>query len=325
MKHLLTRLVLAVPVFAAPLALAQTGPGMMLVPWQHEGQLDLRVEGFFTPTEADVTGADVDLSILDAVGRVRLDPDSSYNPTIGFELIQYELSSADAALPDDLTDVSIAFGGSFGDVDLGETLGNWQMGFDIGLGYAGTTPFEEGEAYYLKADLFAVQPIDRDTRWLVGLNYDGNRVFLPDVPLPAVSYFARYNDEITYALGVPFSQVTWTPDDQWTIDIRSALFFSFNGRVTYQLSDSAQLFGSYQIRQDAFYISNGPDHRRFLFSQQRAEAGVNYSLTERLELVVAGGVALDQEIDVGFDTRDPAGLRDLDDSGYIRVGVVIRY
>ena len=325
MKHLPTSTALSLSILVAPAALAQSGPGMILTPWDHEGNADVRLEGFFTPTEANVTGADVDLSIFDATGRVRLNPDASYNPTIGFDLIHYELSSADAALPDQLTDVSVAFGGSFGDVDLGETIGQWQMGYNIGVGYAGTTPFEEGEAYYGKADIFGVYGIDRDTRWLVGINYDGNRVFLPDVPLPAVTYFARYNEDITYAIGVPFSRVTWTPDDRWTIDIRSALFFSFNGSVTYQASEDLQLFAAYVRRSDAFYISNGFDNRRFLFAQQRAELGLRYNLCEGMELVVAGGVAFDQEIDIGYDTRDPAGLRDLDDSGYIRAGVVIRY
>lgn len=298
---------------------------MMLVPWQADQQLEVSAQVFYTPTESNVGGFDVDLAIFDAVGRVRLEPDASYNPTIGFEYIHYEIGSGDAALPDELTDVSVAFGGSFGDVELGESLGTWQMGYTVGVGYAGTTLFEEGEAYYLKADLYAVKPIDRDARWLVGINYDGNRVFLPDVPLPAVSYFDRLNEEMTYAIGIPFSRFTWTPTDRWVVDIRSALFFSFNGSVTYQLTENVDLFGAYVRRNDAFYVSNGTDNRRLIFQQQRLELGANAGLGNNVALTVAGGFAFGQEFDIGYDTRDPAGLRDLDDSGYIRAGVQISY
>lgn len=297
----------------------------MLVPWAGDDQAQVRGDAFFTPTEANITGADVDLSIFTSTGRFRLDPDASYNPTIGYEFVQYEIGSSDAALPDDLTDVSFAFGGSLGEVEFGETLGDWQVGYTVGIGYAGSTPFQDGDAYYGKADVFAVKVIDRDTRWLLGLNYDGNRSFMPDVPLPAISYFSRFNETTTYAIGLPFSRLTWTPDEFWTIDIRSSVFFSFNGSVSYQASQDLRLFASFVRRSDAFTIQGGFPNRRLLFTQDRLELGLTYDIRENLALTLAGGYALNQEFEVGFDSRDPTGLRDLDDSGYIRGGIELRF
>ena len=325
MKRILHAIGLAASLSFTHAAFAQSGPGMMLVPWAGDQQAQVKADAFFTPTEADVTGADVDLSIFTSTGRFRIDPDASYNPTIGYEFVQYEISSSDAALPDDLTDVSIAFGGSFGDVELSGSLGEWQMGYTLGLGYAGTTPFNDGDAWYGKADIFAVKAIDRDTRWLIGLNYDGNRVFLPDVPLPAVTYFSRLNETTTYAIGLPFSQLTWKPDEFWTLDIRSAWFFSFNGSVIYQATDDLKLFAAYVRRTDAFTLPGGFDNRRLLFSQERLELGLSYDLCANAALTIAGGYAFGQEFDVGYDSRDPGGLRDLDDSGYIRGGVELRF
>lgn len=299
---------------------------MMLVPWAGDQQIEARGDAFFTPTETQGAGLDVDLSIFESTGRVRLKPDASYNPTIGYEFIQYQLGTSDAALPDDLVDVSLAFGGSFGDVDLSSTLGGeWQVGYTLGVGYAGTTPFNDGDAWYGKADIFAVRAIDRDTRWLIGLNYDGNRVFLPDVPLPAVTYFSRLNETTTYAIGLPFSRLTWTPDEFWTVDIRSALFFSFNGSVSYQATEDLKLFAAYVRRSDAFTLPGSLDNRRLLFSQERLELGLTYELCANASLTVAGGYAFGQEFDFGYDTRDPVGLRDLDDSGYIRGGITLKF
>ncbi len=321
MKRALHATGLAVSVLTTHAALAQSDGSMMLVP---SGNV-IKANAFYTPSEANITGADVDLSIFDSTGRVRLDPDSSYNPSIGYEFVQYEISSSDAALPDSLTDVSVAFGGSFGAVDLGESLGEWQMGYTVGLGYAGVTPFNDGDAWYGKADLFAVKTIDRDTRWLVGLNYDGNRVFLPDVPLPAITYFSRLNETTTYAIGLPFSRLTWKPDAFWTVDLRSALFFSFNGSVSYQATEDLKFFAAYVRRSDAFTIDNGVDNRRLLFSQERLELGLTYDISPSVALTVAGGYAFGQEFDIGYDTRDPTGLRDLDDSGYIRGGIELKF
>lgn len=326
MKRALFTTGLAVSLTLTHTAAAQTGPGIMLVPWAGDQTAQVKGDAFFTPTEADVTGADVDLSIFTSFGRFLLDPDASYQPTIGYEFVQYEIGSSDAALPDDLTDVSIAFGGSFGAVDLGESLGGeWQMGYTLGLGYAGVTPFNDSDAWYGKADLFAVKVIDRDTRWLVGLNYDGNRIFLPDVPLPAVTYFGRLNETTTYGIGLPFSSLTWKPDEFWTLDVRSVVFFNFNGTLSYQATKELKFFASLARINDAFTVQNAGDNRRLLFSQDRIEAGLTYDLTNNVVLTVAGGYAFNQEFDIGYDSRDPTGLRDLDDSGYIRGGIELRF
>lgn len=312
--------------FGGASAIAQSGPVLMLAPWQPDQIAEMRAEGFYTPTEADVTGADVDLSIFDAQGRVRLDPNSSYNPTLGFSFTQFNLGTSDAALPDRLVDLSIGFGGSFGGVDLGETLGGeWQLGYTIGLGYAGTSPFNDGHAWYGKATLYGVKPIDKDTRWIVALDYDGHRSFLPDVPLPAVTYFGRLSETVTYGLGFPYSTLRWTPDDVWTFEVKSALFLSLTGKVSYKVNDRLSLFAAYQKRTDVFVTSGLPDNRRLLFSQERAELGLRYELNGQADLIVAGGYAFGQEFDVGYDSRDPAGLRDLDDSGYIRAAIELRF
>lgn len=326
MKRSLQATGLAVSLFFTQAAVAQTGPGIMLVPWMGEHQAEITGDAFFSPTEANVTGADVDLSIFNSSWRYRIDPDSSYNPTIGYNFTQYEISTSDAAIPDQLTDVSIAFGGSFGNVDLGESLGGeWQMGYTVGLGYAGVTPFNDGDAWYGKANVFAVKVIDRDTRWLVGINYDGNRIFLPDAPLPAVTYFSRWNETLTYGIGIPFSNLTWKPDEFWTLDIRSVLFFNFNGTLSYQASEDLKLFASLVRRNDAFTLQNAGDNRRLLFSQDRIELGLTYDLADNVALTVAGGYAFHQDFDIGYDSRDPRSFRDLDDSGYIRGGIELKF
>ncbi len=308
---------------------AQTGPGLMLKPWSMGVKPEISIDGFYTGTESDVTGADVDLSIFDAQGRFALpigapaEGWSGLNITsFGFEYTQFNLGTSDAALPDRLIDVSFALGGDFG---LGNTFDDWQMGYTLGIGYAGTAPFNDGNAWYGLATIYGIKPINKDTRWLVAIDYDGHRAFLPDVPLPAVTYFGRLSDTLTYGLGFPYSTLRWTPDDRWTIDLKSSLFISFTGQVSYKVSDKLSLFAAYQRRNDVFVTSGLPDNRRLLFSQERAELGLRYALTGQTDLVVAGGYAFGQEFDVGYDVRDPAGLRDLDDSAYIRAGVELRF
>lgn len=301
---------------------AQTGPSIMLTPWQDGRTAEVSVGGFYSGTEANVTGANVDLTIFDAAGRFRLAPVSSYDPTVGINYSHFDVNTADAALPERLIDLSVAVGVRLDDFDLVKSFaGDWQWCATLGAGYAGTSPFNDSDAAYMTANVFGVLSIDRDTRWLVGLNYDGNRMIMPDVPLPAVTYFGRASESLTYGIGFPFSSLTYKPNDRWTASISSAVFFSFTGQVTYAATDELKLFAALVRRNDAFKPSDAIDNRRLLFSQDKAEVGMVYSLTDGVDLTVAGGYAFNQELDFGFDVRDPRGVRDLDDSGYLRVAL----
>ncbi|MEM9021588.1 MAG: hypothetical protein AAGC44_13580 [Planctomycetota bacterium] len=318
-------LIAATALLAVP-ALAQTNPGLMLVPWAPETNVQLSGSAFVQDTESSQTGLDADFAIFDAAGRFRLDGDSSLDPTLGFDYTHLEIDTADAALPEHLVDVSLAFGGRLNEIDLGETLGGtWQWGYTLGFGYAGTAPFADGDAWYGLGSIYGVLPFDRDARLVVALEYDGNRVFLPDVPLPAITYFDRLNEEVTYGLGFPFSNLTWTPNDRWTLRITSFVFVSAEAKVTYRATDDLELFAAYDSRSEAFQLANDNGSRRLIFEQQRLEAGVNYKLGGRWELTAAGGYAFDQEFDRGYDIRETTSIRDLDDGGYFRLGINLRF
>jgi|GEM_PF-2222943 len=332
MKQLLKAIALSASFLVVASAMAQTDPSIMLTPpkpYRTSGEdgrptfwdAEVSASAFYTGSEANISGADVDLSIFDIAGRIRLDPASSYNPTIGFSYTHFDIGTADAALPDRLIDAQAAFGGMF----PADTFGQWQAGYTLGIGYAGTSLFNDDRAWYLTANIFAMKAIDKDTRWLVGINYDGNRAFLPDAPLPAVTYFSRLSETVTYGLGFPYSTLTWTPNDEWLIEVKSALFFSFTGKATYKITPDYQLYAAYLRRTDAFTLPNTIDNRRMMFSQQKLELGFVDNSFPSMAINYAVGYAFGQEFDFGYDISDPTGVRDLDSSFYIRVGLDIGF
>ena len=315
-------LVLAVPAMHSR---AQTGPELILLPWQQEQTTQVVGSASYQDTETDGANFDLDLTRLETRGRFRLHPGSDYEPTLGYNYTYLDLSTSDPMLPDRLVDFSIAFGGQLGETDFGLGFGDWRVGYTVGLGYAGDVPFHDGDAWYALGSVFAVQAIDRDTQWVVALQYDGNRSFLPDAPLPSVTYRARYNDELAYALGFPFSSLRWTPDERWTVLLRTALFISVTARVEYEADAGLVFFGAFEREVDAFQLDGDDSSRRLIFSQQRLEAGVRVRLCDNATLVAAVGYAFDQEFERGYDTRDTDTVRDLDDDVYVRVGVEVGF
>jgi hypothetical protein len=329
LKSCITTTLLAAAASPAP---AQTGPELILLPWQEEQTAQVVGNASFMDTETDRAGFDLDLTRLETRGRFRLHPapgrgegqpqaPGGFAPTLGYDYTHLDLNTSDPMLPSRLIDVSVAFGGQLGETDFGLGWGDWRVGYTVGVGYAGDVPFHDGDAWYGLGSVFAVQQIDRDTQWIVALQYDGNRTFLPDVPLPSVTYRARYNDGLAYALGFPFSSLTWTPDERWTVLLRTALFISVTARVEYEADAGLVFFGAFEREVDAFQLDGDDSSRRLIFSQQRLEAGVQVTLCDNATLVAAVGYAFDQEFERGYDTRDTNTVRDLEDDVYFRVGV----
>src|SRR5690606_5481587 len=96
----------------------------------------------------------------------------------------------------------------------------WKVGAVVGGGFAGSNAYGDSDAYYAVAELLVDYEIADDRGWVFMLGYNGNRSFLPDVPLPALMYYDRTNPDLEYALGVPVTTVRWRPADRWTLTAR---------------------------------------------------------------------------------------------------------
>lgn len=311
-------------------ASAQTGPELLIKPFPKDQQIEATASGTYIPdgsTDHLAPGGDefdIDVWQLDVQGRMRLQLDpivpARAEPRFGFDVTFMDLDTDDPTLPTQLVDTSVAFG-----MGVLEEHG-WIGGITVGIGYAGAGAFDDGNAWYGKADFAIGRTIDETSEIGFVLDYDGNRSFMPDVPLPGFQYRKRLDPKLLLAVGFPFTSVEWKPIDELQLRLTWTIPDAFNADVTYEISKTLGLFGAYTSRTEAFHwdeIDNSRD--RLIFEQRRAEAGVKWSPVEELHVVVAGGYAFGQEFSVGWDSRETDLVTDLSDEPYIRVGLEWRY
>ena len=319
MRKLLTASAVTTVLLNASLALAQTGPALLLKPlteqtgtWESRGDALILADGDAGP------GIDFDMSAFEYTGRFR-EQRERLIPRIGWDLTYYAFSSDLPIFDQHLTDASIAAG-----IELG-TYYEFQAGFTAGVGYAGNAPFGETDAWYGKATLVAGRKLDEKTDLVVVVDYDGNRTFMPDVPLPGFAYRHQFDPTITYTIGVPLTAVTWNPNPQTTVEATWTLLDSFDARVEYQLSPQWTVYGALQRRLEAFSVDGLENHDRLIFEQRRAEMGLRWHPWEHTSLLLAGGYAFHGEFSVGFDTRDSDEIADLSDEPYVRFAFERRF
>jgi hypothetical protein len=303
----------------APLAAAQTGPGLMLQPWQDGMLAESHFEALvFDSGETDAAD-EFDLIWYEGAARFRLDPDDDRRLTFGAAFNQLDLDSDDARLPDRLTDQRIGVG-----LRLGEWEG-WSIDLTAGAGFAGDLPYADEDAWYAHASLIGRKPIDEQSNWLVVLNFDGNRAIFPDVPLPAVAYQRQASEQLAYTVGLPFSSILWRPIEPLIIDVRYSVPFSVDATVTYAFSEQWRVYGGFYNEHEAYHLDGDDEHRRLFFEQRRLEAGVHWAPCDEAEIKLAGGYAFDQEFTRGFDVTDEDDVADPSDEPYLRVSVDVRF
>lgn len=307
---------------------AQTDAALMLVPFPKEKSIEAQADAFFF-ADGDTDGSgpdDFELSIYDFRGRVAPLEDKDM-VRFGVDGTYFDISSNDPAIPERLTDQSIAVGFGIARVD------NWEFGATLGIGFAGVLPYADGDAVYAKASFIGAYRVDEKSAWQFGLDYNGNRGIFPDIPFPFVAYSRTENENLSYVIGFPFSSVKWMPVDRLTIRASlspaSVINAGFYANIDYEFIDTLHVYGEYDTRFEAFHLDGDDDHRRLFYSQRRLEVGLLWELEEltgiAASLRVAGGYAFDREFERGWDVRDADNVRDVSDEPYARVGVELSF
>jgi hypothetical protein len=320
------RVAAAALVFAAP-ALGQSGPELLLRPFPKELRLDLNAEASITEQgHTEGTDRPMQIGIVETQGRLRVSPGELASPRVGFGFKYFNLDTDLPGLPEHLYDTNVGVAFPVGKYE------DWIFAAAVGGGYAGEGPYGDGNAWYARASLTAFQQIDETSGLALVLDYDGNRTFRPDLPLPGIAYIKRIDETLSLTLGIPVTSVEWRPTPDWRFELAYLLVDNVRARVGYQVGGGFEVFGAVGQRSDAFFLDGAEGSRdRLLFQQRRAELGLTYRSKDagptgqQLEFTVAGGYAFNGEFSVGRDQLDSDLVADISDEPYVRFSLEARF
>jgi hypothetical protein len=291
---------------------AQTGPDLLVKPWDPGQSIDTSTEAVLEasgPTQENHADR-VQLSSYHAFGRWRILPDVEASPRLGYDVLYFDINSHDRALPRHLWDGTVGIAQPVADFN------KWFVVLTGAAGYAGDTPFSDPHAAYFTGNVIVGRKFSEEKALVFALNYDGDRTFLPDTPIPAIEYADRYNDHLTYVIGAPINSIRYEPINGLQVDVGWELLNDFSGEVGWEFKRHFFVFTSYTDRLTGFHLSSLPADRRLFLQEHRAEVGFRYNPTKRIRLSVGGGWAFGQEFSEGFDTRGQNPLRHLRDGAF---------
>lgn len=302
-------------------AWAQVGPELLLNPFRGESTIDGYAQGtYFFDSNTDFSdplGDEIktQISRYTAAGRFRIMPQHRADPRFGFQLNYLTVDTENDILPESFTDLQIGLGTGIAEFD------GWVAGLVIGAGWAGANEFGDSNAYFGAATLMFGRQLDENTSLGIALDYNGNRTFMPDTPLPGIVWTRKLPEErVELSLGFPFAYGRWRPIDPLLLEVNFTFPDFVGARVSYDLVEGVGLFASLAERTDAWHsdlVENDID--RIFFEQTAVEAGIRLHVQDNFELLVAGGYAFRQEFSVGYDMRDTDKIFKVDDGPFVRI------
>ena len=295
------------------MARAQTGPDLLIKPWADHQAFDTSTDAVLEtslPSREDHAN-DIRLSSYHAFGRFRVLPDERATPTLGYDVSYFDINTADPVLPNHLWNTTFGFSQPVAE------LQKWFVVLDGAAGYAGDTPYSDPHALFFAGDVIVGRKFSEDKAFIVALNYDGNRTFLPDVPLPGFAYADRYNEHFTYIIGAPFNSITYEPVNGLQFNLGWELIETFSAKVSWEFLKHYSFFGDYTDRLSAFHLSNLPADRRLFLQEHRVEAGFRYNPTPLIKFSIGGGWAFGQEFSTGYEAYKSQPLRHLRDGPFV--------
>lgn len=97
------------------------------------------------------------------------------------------------------------------------------IGAFASLGTADERPYSSSEGTGLTATAFWRHPLARDA-WLFTLTYIDDAAVLGGVPLPGITYEWHPDPATTVLLGLPFTFITWKPDERTSLTASLSVF-----------------------------------------------------------------------------------------------------
>lgn len=326
-RRFLPLLIPALLAFVPTFAHAQTGPDLLLAPFPKELKLDVNAYAAFRENgHAKEIDGEFRMEVYESKGRFRLNPGDVASPRIGYSFTYLNIDSTIAGMPERLIDQSIGLA-----MPIYETDG-WIVGFSIAGGYAGDSFFGDGDAFYGKGAIGVFKQLSPGEALAIAIDYNGNRTFRPDLPLPGFAYIRRIDEKLLLTAGLPVTSIEWEPVDKLRLQFSYLLLDDVTARVGYRLFDGFEVFGLAAQRSGAFFV-DGLDNNsdRLLLQQRNAEIGITYHRKSAhvgdpdIEFTAAVGYSWNTEFSTGWDQSDSDLLADISDEPYIRFALDMRF
>jgi len=181
----------------------------------------------------------------------------------------------------------------------------WIGGVSASLGSASDRPFNTMQETTLQANLFTRIPSGERNAWLLLLNYNNNREFLSNIPLPGIGYWYAPNQTFHLLIGLPFVFLEVKPAADLALHVSYFPIRDLSAGVTYRVREAVKLHASFDWKGERYFRADrSDDARRLFYQEKRLTIGGQWQPGRGVTFDLAGGYAFDRQYFEGQSYSD---------------------
>lgn len=204
----------------------------------------------------------------------------------------------------------------------------WIGGSVVDIGSASNKPFYSWDETTLSVNLFTRIPHEGQNAWLLLLNYNNNREFLPHVPIPGVGYIFQQDRLYRIAVGIPFLFAEIRPQEgAFSMEFVYLPIRTVHAGINYDLHRKATVYGHFDWGNEEFFRTERTDKsKRLFYYEKRLTAGIRFTFNRHFFANLAGGYAFDRLYFEGKDFSDKDFNRlEIENGPFARLQLGVRY
>ena len=318
LKNWMTGIGLAAGLLTTGRAYALSSDLSTLLPWDSNINVESSTWGLLeNKSHIRNDGTPAQIGIVDSSGRVRLADTGQYSPTIAWDSLYMALNTHSSLLPRQLNEQSMSLG-----IPIVQS-GPWSLGAVVGAGYSGNSPYNEGQAVYGLADITAQYQFNPRDSLVFGINYDGNRSVLPDVPLPTVE-FLHETTKLTWGVGI-YEYLDYRPFDRLNLELMYFPTDDGHADIDYRLLRWLHVYGLFASQSWAFHVDFYNHDQRLFFNMCRVEAGVRIITCPNFSMKLGGGYAFNQAFSQGYQSINETPVGQIANAAYISLNAKFKF
>lgn len=268
----------------------------------------------------DLSGTGNQASIFVGYSEGRIKERNNADPlwNISFKLDSIGIGSDDERIPSGINDIALAVNLDL--PELFESRPDWEIWLQVGAGIANDNHFGNDKAYYGIGGVGLIMPRNDKGRFRVGLHFDGNRLFFPDVPLPYFVWQHEVRQDFHYEIGIPRTRFWFRPHEHLETEFVWSNIVEIRADATaWILPGVLGIDATYQQRWTGGVIDDG-GHSRLFYRLRCVQAGPRW-VTKWFELTAGVGYAFDQAFRAGYDLTDVSTVAHLSDQPYVFISL----
>lgn len=202
----------------------------------------------------------------------------------------------------------------------------WTGGINAAIGSASNKPFASADEWLVAVTGYVRIPVRETDAWMLFVNFDNNRQFAQNIPIPGFAYDWRPSDRLNILAGVPVAAARWTPLDRLSIEAFYLLPRIIHAELGYEVIEQVTLYTAFDWDNDRWLRAQRDDaDDRLFYFEKRVMAGVRWAIAEQVALDFGGGWAFDRFFFEGEDYGDRGDSRiDISDGPLMMLQLNVR-